>query len=329
MCHDDLNQPVCEDKEFAADSFGEAPLDSDLSKMTPVLPVAKKSIWLRAFYVLSFVLIVFFGISRISSRNRSGGNRDRLAVEHSVPLLVDAGQPDVSSNAEEEVPQRDAIWNQLKAAKSHWDNKEYERVVEICDEILIEHPTHDRTIYVRAFANAKLGNSRLAVQDHAQLQKLNSDLAKEGSDDLEKAYLIVAQQCCLDAKVMMDSGQIQKANRLLSQCVLLCDSSAHFVSSNKDLATLAADAKSWLSTCELASADDTGAIASSLKFRQWHDRSGRHTVHARLLRVDDKATLERVDGTRAAIRLDQLSPLDQAWLEELNKLKSQVGAILE
>ncbi len=60
--------------------------------------------------------------------------------------------------------------------------------------------------------------------------------------------------------------------------------------------------------------------AAQKSVRTWSDRSGTHTMQAKLLEVlPGKIRLQNKDGQNFSIDLDQLSPQDQGFVEAINE----------
>lgn len=326
MSLDDLNQDDSVPTVTTEGNFGEAPLGSDPSQLVPVLPRSNKHSWKRIIGVAMLALLLIGSVARIlnTDRPKAFQTRQPLAPATSPTAASQSMPTEGVSNAQEH---QTLIIDRLKVAKSNWDADEFQQVVDVCDEILAIEPCHERAIYVRALAHAEIGNSAMAVKDHYSLQKHNSKLSKQGSDKLLKAYIEMIQLGLSDAKELMEQSQTGKSNIRLDQCVQLCDSGLQFRPSASELNSLRSETLDWKESCELAIADRSGLISSSLKLRQWSDKTESHTITARLVNVDEKVRLERADGTRAAINIEQLSVGDQRWLNQLSKRKSEVKLI--
>lgn len=329
MTQDDLNQNDSVSIVTTEECFGEAPLGSDPSQLVPVLPRSNTHSWKRNIGVgmLAILLLVF--VATILTSDPPGNLQTRRPLDPATsPSTAPQSMPTDGVSMSPSAPtDQDVVTSYLKDAKANWGAGEFQQVVEVCNEILAIEPSHERAIYVLALAHAELGNSTLAVKNHFLLQEHNSKLSKQGSDKLVNAYLELIQLGLRGAKEMMGQSQAAKSNLRLGQCVQLCDSGLLFKPSESRLKSLRLEALGWQEACELAMADPSGLINSSLKLRRWSDKTESHTITARLVHVDEKVRLERADGTRAAIKIEQLSVGDQRWLDQLSKRKSEVKLI--
>jgi len=321
----DLNQDTPVPLITSQENFGEAPLVADPSQLVPVVPTSKTRPWRRNIGAATLAILLIGAVTTILKTNVPKDPKASLIIVPATSPSTDLKSRSIPNDGVSDSPTRQAIVSEkLKAAKANWDAANFQQVVDACDEVLAIEPAHERAIYVRALAYAELGNSRQAVEDHLSLQKQNSKLFKQGSNKLVNAYIEVVQLGRREARELMLQGHLSKSNLRLDQCVQLCDYALQFAPSANEINSLRTEARIWKETCDLAIADRSGLISSSLKLREWRDRTEIHTITARFVEIDEKVRLERADGTKAAIKLDQLSIDDQRWLDQLIKRKAEV-----
>ncbi len=307
------------------DDWGDAPVVSDSPVIVPKTDGLanrrrRQVTWalILAAIALSSVMLIYAVWPRGERRGLASASREEAIAN----MLSEKEPSSTTVDPKATLTQQTSL---LEQAKTCWATEDFECVVRICTSILDADPDNERALLVRSSAFSKLGDSSKAVADHLELKRIESDLWRKPSPDIAKALVEVAKDGMIEGFKAMDRGDLMEAKTRFDQSCQLLQSASVVSPSSVSSTLLTERAILWSQRCALAKGDASGQLAIGLKTRAWKDSTGSHSFVARLVKVDTKVRLEGVDGRQVIVDLNKLSPNDQKWIENQNRLASAIS----
>ncbi|MDV6030206.1 MAG: hypothetical protein F9B45_08880 [Phycisphaera sp. RhM] len=212
----------------------------------------------------------------------------------------------------------DEIVDMLASAKNAWELDDYERVITLCNEILVAKADHARAIYVRGASFAKLGHTEQAILDFRRAVGLDSSLASAHSVSYASAFADQARVLIDDGLEAIDALDLSQARKLFDDAADHAKSAIALRSDHSELEkALEVEASDWITRLEGLPRESPDSIEIYAE-REWKSDAGAFSVQARFLQFDGvRVRLLKANGKTTSPPFDQLSRNDQEWLQQI------------